>query len=42
MNEERIKELQAKLQASRNKSGYAERAKAIEDEIARLQAEDTE
>jgi hypothetical protein len=40
MNEERIKELQAKLQSSRGKAGYGERAKAIQDEIARLLAED--
>jgi hypothetical protein len=40
MNEERIKELQAKLQSSRGKSGYGDRVKAIQDEIARLQAED--
>lgn len=38
-NEERIKELEQKLAASRSKPGYAERRQAIEEELARLKGE---
>lgn len=39
MNEQRIEALKAKLKARQGKPGLEENVKAIEEEIARLEAE---